>query len=96
MGRRTASREAKESPLSPPHMAWLASTKTVTAVQAGRVALPRQDGPGPGLFRPTVLVRRSPVAEGQAVLIAETSNSRVTLSLTRTPPVSSAAFQVMP
>src|SRR5215216_3440852 len=27
-------------------MAWLASTKTVTAVQAGRVALPRQDGPG--------------------------------------------------
>ena len=32
----------------------------------------------------------------QAFLIAETSNSRVTLSLTRTPPVSSAAFQVMP
>jgi hypothetical protein len=36
------------------------------------------------------------VCEGQAVLIAETSNSRVILSLTRTPPVSSAAFQVMP
>ena len=33
---------------------------------------------------------------GQAVLIAEISNSRVTLSLTRTPPVSRAAFQVMP
>jgi AcrR family transcriptional regulator len=33
---------------------------------------------------------------GQAFLIAETSNSRVTLSLTRTPPVSSAAFQLMP
>ena len=32
----------------------------------------------------------------QAVLIAETSNSRVILSLTKTPPVSSAAFQVMP
>ena len=32
----------------------------------------------------------------QAFLIAETSNSRVTLSLTRTPPVSSVAFQVMP
>ena len=36
------------------------------------------------------------VREGQGVLIAETSNSRVILSLTRTPPVSSAAFQVMP
>ncbi len=36
------------------------------------------------------------VREGQVVLIAETSNSRVILSLTRTPPVSSAAFQVMP
>ena len=34
--------------------------------------------------------------QGQAVLIAEISNSRVTLSLTRTPPPSSAAFQVMP
>jgi hypothetical protein len=33
---------------------------------------------------------------GQAVLIAETSNSRVILSLTRTPPVSSATFQTMP
>jgi hypothetical protein len=33
---------------------------------------------------------------GQAVLMAETSNSRVTLSLTRTPPVSSATFQVTP
>ena len=33
---------------------------------------------------------------GQAVLMAETSNSRVTLSLTSTPPVSSAAFQVTP
>ncbi|GAA1477594.1 hypothetical protein GCM10009623_20400 [Nocardioides aestuarii] len=33
---------------------------------------------------------------GQAFLIAETSNSRAILSLTRTPPVSSAAFQVMP
>lgn len=32
----------------------------------------------------------------QAFLIAEISNSRTTLSLTRTPPVSSAAFQVMP
>jgi hypothetical protein len=32
----------------------------------------------------------------QAFLIAETSNSRVTFSLTRTPPVSSEAFQVMP
>jgi type IV secretory pathway TrbD component len=32
----------------------------------------------------------------QAVLIAEISNSRVTFSLTSTPPVSSAAFQVMP
>jgi hypothetical protein len=32
----------------------------------------------------------------QAFLIAETSNSRTILSLTRTPPVSSAAFQVMP
>ena len=31
---------------------------------------------------------------GQAFLIAEISNSRVTLSLTRTPPPSSAAFQV--
>ncbi len=39
---------------------------------------------------------RGSVREGQAVLIAETSNSRVILSLTRTPPVSSAAFQVMP
>ena len=38
----------------------------------------------------------TPVLGGQAVLIAETSNSRVILSLTRTPPVSSAAFQVMP
>jgi hypothetical protein len=36
------------------------------------------------------------VDESQAVLIAETSNSRVILSLTKTPPVSSAAFQVMP
>jgi hypothetical protein len=36
------------------------------------------------------------VREGQAVLIAETSNSRVILSLTRTPPVSSVAFQVTP
>ena len=35
-------------------------------------------------------------AAGQADLIAETSNSRVIFSLTRTPPVSSAAFQVMP
>ena len=32
----------------------------------------------------------------QAFLIAEISNSRTTFSLTRTPPVSSAAFQVMP
>src|SRR3954453_22978952 len=32
----------------------------------------------------------------QAFLIAEISNSRTILSLTRTPPVSSAAFQVMP
>ena len=40
--------------------------------------------------------RQGSVREGQAVLIAETSNSRVILSLTRTPPVSSAAFQVMP
>jgi hypothetical protein len=40
--------------------------------------------------------RQPLVCEGQAVLIAETSNSRVILSLTRTPPVSSAAFQVMP
>jgi hypothetical protein len=32
----------------------------------------------------------------QAFLIAETSNSRTILSLTRTPPASSAAFQVMP
>ncbi len=38
----------------------------------------------------------SGVAVAQAFLIAEISNSRVTLSLTRTPPVSSAAFQVMP
>ena len=36
------------------------------------------------------------VREGQAVLMAETSNSRVTFSLTSTPPVSSAAFQVTP
>jgi hypothetical protein len=36
------------------------------------------------------------VCLGQAVLMAETSNSRVTLSLTRTPPVSSATFQVTP
>ena len=35
-------------------------------------------------------------AWGQAVLMAETSNSRVTLSLTRTPPASSAAFQLTP
>jgi hypothetical protein len=34
------------------------------------------------------------VGLGQAVLMAETSNSRVTLSLTRTPPVSSATFQM--
>jgi hypothetical protein len=33
---------------------------------------------------------------GQAVLMAEISNSRVTLSLTKTPPVSSATFQVTP
>ena len=33
---------------------------------------------------------------GQTFLIAEISNSRVTLSLTRTPPPSSAAFQVTP
>jgi len=33
---------------------------------------------------------------GQAFLIAEISNSSVTLSLTRTPPPSSAAFQVTP
>src|SRR5437773_414989 len=32
----------------------------------------------------------------QAFLIAETSNSRTILSLTRTPPPSSAAFQVTP
>jgi hypothetical protein len=39
---------------------------------------------------------RGRAAWGQAVLMAETSNSRVTLSLTRTPPVSSATFQVTP
>lgn len=33
------------------------------------------------------------VREGQAVLIAETSNSMVILSLTMTPPVSSGAFR---
>jgi len=33
--------------------------------------------------------------DGQAVLIAEPSNSRVILSLTRTPPFSTAPFQVM-
>ena len=50
--------------------------------------------------RPIEVGRSAPtpgsVREGQGVLIAETSNSRVILSLTRTPPVSSAAFQVMP
>src|SRR3954470_15010840 len=41
--------------------------------------------------------RRAAAPPGdQAFLIAETSNSRTILSLTRTPPVSSAAFQVMP
>ena len=39
---------------------------------------------------------RSRQVLAQAALIAEISNSRVTLSLTRTPPASSAAFQVMP
>lgn len=38
----------------------------------------------------------APAPGSQADLIAEISNSRVTLSLTRTPPVSRAAFQVMP
>jgi hypothetical protein len=35
-------------------------------------------------------------AWSQAVLMAETSNSRLIFSLTRTPPVSSATFQVTP
>ena len=39
---------------------------------------------------------RPTVGGGQAFLIAETSNSSTILSLTSTPPVSSAAFQVMP
>ena len=50
-------------------------------VQAGPVPQERWGGAG---------------AAGQTALIAETSNSRVILSLTSTPPVSSAAFQVMP
>ena len=46
-------------------------------------------------------LHRRPRAEsggrlGQALLIAEISNSRVIFSLTSTPPVSSAAFQVIP
>ena len=40
--------------------------------------------------------RPAAAGAGQAFLIAETSNSRTILSLTRTPPVSSAAFQVTP
>ena len=50
--------------------------------------------PGSGFQLRVVLLIGAPW--GQVFLIAETSNSRVTLSLTRTPPVSSAAFQVMP
>ena len=54
---------------------------------------------GSGGGGPTGRLRIGPtpgLREGQAVLIAETSNSRVILSLTRTPPVSSEAFHVMP
>src|SRR6478609_663538 len=36
------------------------------------------------------------IVKDQADLIAEISNSRVTFSLTRTPPASSAAFQLTP
>ena len=49
----------------------------------------------PGSFQGDAAGGRTEMVR-QAFLIAETSNSRVTLSLTRTPPVSSAAFQVMP
>ncbi len=37
-----------------------------------------------------------PLGDGQALRIAETSNSSLIFSETRTPPVSSAAFQVRP
>lgn len=49
-----------------------------------------------GEDRGTAAAARGCTRRGQAFLTAEISNSRVTLSLTRTPPVSSAAFQVMP
>ena len=65
-----------------PHLEWDATLRRACAVPDREV------------------VDRAPhtleAAEGQAVLMAETSNSRVILSLTRTPPVSRAAFQVMP
>jgi hypothetical protein len=46
-------------------------------VQAGRVALRRQDGPGHQALSSNRAGALESVAEGQAVLIAETSNSRV-------------------
>ncbi len=64
-----------------PHADALYMDQRVAAGADRRLA----DRPPPGSVR-----------EGQEVLIAETSNSRVILSLTKTPPVSSAAFQVMP
>jgi hypothetical protein len=60
------------------------ATRSVSVVSVGSVRLgpPRPDSD-----------RLEP---SQTFLMAETSNSRVTVSPTRTPPASSAAFHVMP
>jgi hypothetical protein len=56
----------------------------------------RRAGPPKAASRPCATRLPGVWDEIQAFLIAEISNSRVTLSDTSTPPVSSAAFQVMP
>jgi hypothetical protein len=81
----TASRTSRRTDLcrSPTARRWQASAGLVERLR------PAEDEMvGPCL--------RGRGAWGQAVLMAETSNSRVTFSLTRTPPVSSATFQVTP
>ena len=77
----TGRHAAVEGPQAAAHADALYMDQRVAA-EADRVG---RSAPTPGSVR-----------EGQGVLIAETSNSRVILSLTKTPPVSSAAFQVMP